>query len=480
MQKPSVDLPGKVVALDDDQCMALLHTRNPDEAKAILNRVASTQHPIDSSLVFRTTGGMGSLVGNHFEGRQEEMQKASNAIHQADEEVQGILIIGGRRMGKTSFRERIKYEMDQERTTEGSPRLFLLLDLQAFPRDVNLSQSYVEYRLFKHLYNALKDTAYPFPQIQQWPDSQKDSPLQRDKARDLMRSHLKAIKVSTGKAPVLILDETERFAEIDSRNGFLTMDFVRELAYSQLICLVATSYPHGKGQSYALQNLINDSGSPYYNTFTTTLYMTRWMGDTAWNYLKVKLSGFGIALPLYLRDDMLHITRGVPWLVHQLGQDICQVSGEIGPRRLISRTQWQKVRQETLAMLRSEIRTTVDSRAEEIDRQYFVHSSRRPDARLANGHLWGAFVAIAKGYQVPSVWDKQEDKRGTKKPLCRFSVGELYKAFAGETDRERINAVLNRLTASAVLEGDEQDSELFYFSNDLLPMVVQELEDDRP
>ncbi|MEQ1531927.1 MAG: hypothetical protein ABL925_21675, partial [Methylococcales bacterium] len=173
-------LPGVALALEQQDVLALLCTGEPAEAFMLLNRLAAPQHGINTSRAFRTTGGLGNLVKLHFAGREDSLEKLRAGLKQADDGSNGsVVIIGGRRGGKTSLREKIKDEEKQR----------IILDFN-FQQDVPEGRNEIELehwffrRMAEKLGKHLQSSDYS------WPSAYKGQQAARLKAREQVLRYL--------------------------------------------------------------------------------------------------------------------------------------------------------------------------------------------------------------------------------------------------------------------------------------------------
>jgi hypothetical protein len=467
------DLPGLALALSARDVLALLHAEKPNDALLWLNRLAAAQHGVDASSAFRANGGLAHLVGRHFYGRRLELQKLKSCLSNVDCREPGIdyenreaaLLVGGRRMGKTSLRERIQYEL----AADGEGRVGCAFNFESMPTQLHGVE--LERWFCQRVVEAYAKTAYPF--TFSWADQYKDSPRYRDDFRLALRRHLQTIKRKTGKTPLWTFDETEWLARADSQltmiradgqqpRGWGLFSFFRQLLSQAEVCLFATSYPHGAEQTYALIIATQDSNSPIHNTFTQTVRLAPWLPHEAWDYLHSRLAGLGVVLPRRYRDEMLAISRGVIWVVHMFGIALCEALPAAAVKIIDSAT-WRKARKQVLAEIGRALKIPVETAARRQDEALGLSPLNQPDAVL-QGNLWRVLCDCARRVPVNPVKDEDDWPEEEAMLLCTDLQQRLPQASP-----TALHTALAELVASPALEGVADQAGVYRYAQLLLP-----------
>ncbi len=460
------DLPGLALALSTRDVLALLHAEKPTDALLWLNRLAAAQHGVDASNTFRANGGLAHLVGVHFYGRDLELQKLTACLHNVDRSESGIgyenreaaLLVGGRRMGKTSLRERIQYDI----AADGGGRVCCAFNFEAMPTQLHGVE--LERWFCQRVVEAYAKTAYPFKFS--WPDQYKDSPRYRDDFRSGLDWHLRAIKRKTGKTPLWTFDETEWLAKADSqpeRTRWGLFRFFRYLLSQGLVCLFATAYPHGAEQTHALIIANLDLTSPIHNTFTQILRLAPWSPDEAWDFLHSRLAGLGVVLPRQYRNEMLAISRGVIWVVHEFGRALCEALPKWKAVKIIDSATWRKARKQVLEQIGQALKIPVENAARRQDGALGLSLLNQPEAVL-QGNLWRVLCDCARLVPVkPS--EGGEDWPDADAMLLFKDLQQRLPQAAPTA----LHMALAELVSSPALEGLADQPGVYRYAQMLLP-----------
>ncbi|RDH86772.1 MAG: hypothetical protein DIZ78_07735 [endosymbiont of Escarpia spicata] len=479
------DLPGRTLGLTRDEALRLLHAGKKGPARTFLDRVAAEQWEIAPELVFQTEGGLSAeAVRHHFAGRKEELRKLHALKKKSDGQQKtrhgdpggevgdasmgAALLVGGRRMGKTSLRQRLVHELRYE----GDGRLCVVEDFQnlLFPQRRD-SAVELQYEFVTRIYRALMGLDAEVPREKRWPKRLMANPDGAQTALDNLEDHFRNIKKrAEGRSPLLVLDETECLIRRDAALDYPILRYLRRLCGKGDLLLVITSYPHGKSNPGALNIQLRESGTPAFN-FLTEISVGAWQPDEAWGHLRDKLSGFGIILPLSLRNPVLTLTRGVPSIVHHLGKVTCKEVGT-GRRHLVTPTLWRKITQQTRAFVEMELTASVAKAAGKNDKEAKVTPHERPEACLDGGRLWNALLDLG-GRHAPGIPDPGAEE--WPQPAA-FRVADLAAQFSGAVPETRLQPLLEGLTSTHVLEGDKSDADRFFFANDFIPALANPLE----
>jgi len=454
------------LAISRQQALALLHTQSPEQALVLLNRFAAPQRRINAESAFRTEIGLGSLVEKHFYGRDDELLSLWHCLNEADHELGNgsALLVGGRRMGKTSLRQRIQFELKRDQPR----RICLEFNFEGEAHFSELTSIELERWFFEELSERFNDCGQTF--YVAWSKGLKDNSQARTIHRNRLQDYLRKLKKQTGHTVLFTFDETEYLIKADAndkKEPYSLVRFLRSLIQDKLLCLIATSYPYGREVAWALNIDRNDSNSPTHNTFSSLIELRTWSPDTAWNFLASRLAGFGIVLPRYYRHEALNISRGVPWLVHQLGKSICdelakQYEGDANSNRVVTAEVWQAAKQEALYKLQEVMQESIEKMALRQDTVFQLPFATHPETALSGGNLWRALITIAKSKPYPELlarnrWPKPEV----------FRVQELQWLLP-KVKESALRAALAMLSSSPALEGVSTSREEYVFSGNLL------------
>jgi len=458
-------LPGATIDLSFNDAMQIVHAPNRDRALAEINRLRASVLKPNPSLVFRTENGFGDdrRISRHFYGRTTERETLEQLLTECDRDPTkgaAILVIGGRRMGKTSLKEWLDWYVRSQAARTGKQRLSIVLDWQALPKALHpddLAHSFYQYA-------RLALNAQRIPLSFQWTFPRKLD--QHTQALEEFWNAVMGAKNSARVMPLFLFDETQHLLRHDLPELQLFAK-IRNWATAGLFCLVATAYPRGRGSADSLNTLINDSKTPIYNMFTR-VNLGPWTPDETWNFLFSRLSYLGIKLTRSLRGEVLRLTRGVPWIVHQLGLNLCrnQPSGV----RVVSRDSWRRARNEVLHEIEAGLRKTVGTVADANDQEITKGQTwyRLPaERRLGKDRLWEALVGLASDHAPPLLTPVMRDY--WPEPAS-FTVDDLHQRLGGHIDLERLHDALDSLTDTTVLTGDTASRDRFFFANNLLPV----------
>ena len=441
------------------------------QARLILNQIAAAQHSYDPNVTFSVTGGMGSglnadpvRIERHFEGRKDELEKLKGTLSKADEGGNGsALIVGTRLMGKTSLWQKFVYDLRKEEDNQ-KPRQIVYLDLHDFSVPEKESDESYERLFWMRFYESAKwGGAKGYALNTDWPIGQKDNVSHREITRQEVKRRLVRYKEQDNKSPVIIIDETTDFARQDWTRGYPLIKYLRTLTTEVGVCLILTSYPFHVSQQWGLNLLSKQGDSSLFNFFGDEFSLSSWPKDLAWSYLQERLGGYGIILPLYYRDQMLQLTRGVPWVVHQLGLDICKILPGQYARRILLRQEWSQAMRNTLRVVGGNLRETINKVA---DKQGMVARTNRETALLSGGALWDVLERYV--FEHESVIFENNEEWSS---WLTFDFKE-FQSLLPDVPEKYLRAVLNRLTATHILSGAETDQRLdpnYQFTSNQFP-----------
>lgn len=464
-------LPGITLRLSRDNALALLHappaeSRN-SQALFLLNRMALQQKCPEVGDLWRSAVGLGALVDKHFGGRAQELARLHQCLEQADQGrgTSSVLLVGGKRIGKTSLRERLKYEISRSANPQ---RLVLEAVFLNTPQPAHGAE--LECWVLQTLLDALHRTRYlgPLAYTKVWCSDvlTRRATLETRCAvlRNTLSAQLRAVGKTSGCMPLLSLDETDHLARADHQNPeqrFRVLLFLRSLVTDGLVCLLATSYPHGAGRAYALNVGNRDSSNPMhnalYNTFSCVLSLGAWEPATTWNYLRDTLAGMGVIVPDRLRQPVLQLTRGIPWLVRELAKYLYD-EGKGG--NVVRAANWQCARARLRSDLEKELRSSVNAVAAQLDKEHDLNVRDRNS--LGNDRLWTALLRLAEQAVLQAeVAEQWEDD-------MEFGLADLH-ACLPHTHVNQVAAALEALSGSLLISGVEIAADRFRFAYNLLP-----------
>ncbi len=462
-----IDEPKNVcLAITSQQALALLHSQSPKQALVLLNRFAAPQHRINAESAFRTEIGLGSLVEKHFYGRDDELRSLRHCLNEADRELGSgsALLVGGRRMGKTSLRQRMQFELKRDQPR----RICLEFNFEGEAHLVELTGVELERWFFEEMSKRFNECGQSFHVA--WPKGVKDNIETRTSHRNRLREHLRKLKKDNKCTVLFTFDETEHLIKADAndkKEPFSLFGFFRALIQDKLLCLIATSYPYGAEVAWALNVAKNDSNSPTHNTFSSFIELHAWSPDTAWGFLASRLAGLGVVLPRYYRHEVLDISRGIPWLVHQLGKSICdelakQYEGDANSNRVVTAEIWQKAKQKALQKLHEVMQESIEKMALRQDTAFQLPFATYPETALSGGNLWRALTTIANNKLYPDLLP------GNNWPEpAAFKVQELQRLLP-KVKEPALRAALAMLSSSPALEGVSTSREDYVFAGNLL------------
>lgn len=452
-------LPGETLGLSAQQLCGVLFADNQQQARNTLSQLAAVQMDYDPARVFRTAGGQSHEQSErHFSGRDNELRRLHAMLNEADlGKLSARLIIGTRRLGKTSLWDRFRHEVN----TAQPQRLFIYMDLQDFTVGDNWSPVRIERQFIARLYRAAG-----WGEVRNdWSTSLRDDEQKSADVRDLLKARLAGYKLKA----VLILDETRNWAEIDHSIRHRMLKMLRSLGDGGNCALVATSYPFHPDQRWGLNLAKYQANTGGYNFFQDDINLEPWPKLTVWKYLQDKLAGFGIVLPYQYRREMWILTRGIPWIVHQLGIELCDQKDSFAhsQRRVVLRSEWRSAYGQTLTKINLELRATVTAVVEECAKTY-LPLRRSASKELQHEQLWWALSELAQS--IPS-----EDSEKEWEDEQSFSFTTIADKLP-DVDKSALRRVLNALTATQVLcahpEKGSYDAPPYWFANNLFPSCL--------
>ncbi len=469
---PLPDLPGIALRLDPDDLLALLCAPNRRQVLQRLNQLAALQHRITPGRVFQTTPGLDAeRMDRAFHGRTDELERIFYLLDLHEEarpsggspsrKNASALLVGGRRMGKTTLMQRIEYELVQR----GDQRPWVELICSQHPAahgDAVLR--WFLNKLWAELNGKGERIRY------EWSDV--GNPRQRDEAIRRVKERLAQISHRRGHKAVLFLDETLHLLRHDAP-GHAVGHLVRELVQANLISIIATTYPHGSEQGESLCRLArtNLPDNPWYNLFGDPLVLGPWSPQETWEFLQTRLDGFGILLPESLAGTVLHFCRGFPWIAHALGLALCGTAK--GRRRVISVGDWERALRVCRDEVLNHLRQTVRSVAEKADEEDGIDPYANPLRAFGLQNLWDALSLQAQRRELLPI--RHQDKSWPEELVV--DPAEVADRFKGHVRTQRVVQILDRLTHTGVLIGSE--GACFRFCNNLFPAYVRPMTDQR-
>jgi hypothetical protein len=469
---PVPGLPGQTLELGFNACMRLLHARSPAQSITELNRLLAYGRLTDSQRIFRVANGLGDeqRISRHFYGREAERNAIRQALVGYDQEPGnsgGFVVIGSRRVGKTSLRDWLYFYINREEPTPAHRRFCLRFEFGSVAAN-RLDSDRLPWWFYGVVRIAINDESKRRGNAEllnyAWVDPTDQQ--QRTAAFDALWDVLSEIQRTTGHVPVFLFDETSQLVGCDAPH-YRLFDLLKTFVGSGVLMLIATAYPTGVGSIDSLATLISDAKTPLYNLLTP-IELRPWTPDEAWDFLHSRLGYLGLALPLHFRTEALRITLGIPWIVHQLGQALCEARSQGG--QLITRDAWNRARQRTLDAIVAELRVTIAAVARNSDKQARGNRAALADAQqFGEDRLLDALIQIATrrtetdlGAIAGDQWHREVE----------FDLRDLVPIFPA-IEPDRLRRALNDLTETSVLTGDPTRPDRFRFAHNLLPAWVQ-------
>ena len=264
---------------------------------------------------------------------------------------------------------------------------------------------------------------------------------------------------------MIIIDETEHLASVDIRNNNSIMHWLRYLLNEKRINLIITAYPHGKEEKYALPSLINQTHTPYYNLLKP-IKLNSWSPDETWIYISGKLQLMGVHLPKFLKEEVLNLTRGIPWITNLLGQYAC----EINNISLITLAHWTTLKSHVKTEIEKELKITVSQIAEDFDREYKLFNKKTYSGYMQK-NLWNSLINIVKHYSGNDFLYSLGDTIWSNE--ITFTDSDVQKYFTNRVELDHVRQVLSKLTGTIVLKGLETNKHKYKFSDNLLPILYR-------
>ena len=462
---PAIETPNSAaLRLNQDQVIALLTEPDPQERLRFLSNIGSLQLPLNSGLAFQTAGGLSEdKIGRHFHGRGQAIRKMQNCATTAG---CGLVLVAGRRMGKTTLLQRMHWIFRHG----GYKPLHVEFSWNRFA--AGLHGAALERKFYEEIGKVLKPIGERFkPTNTIWKDP--ENPHQQQATRDYIASRLQDIKRRPGKGhevPLLLLfDETQHLVDRENTHSFV--DFLRDLRNRDLLSIIATAFPHGAGRKDAFITLLhtNSEDNPYYNFLPSTEHLEPWNPQTSWFFLTRTLGGYGILLPESRRQHALNLCRGIPWIAQALGEILTDKTDTVprGVRRWIDSDIWYAARHQIMRRIRTELIKTVEAAAFDADSLHNANHHSHPGRLLGNNRLWDALKELASRHPLPEYSDDQHQREQG------FRIDELRELLGPDTSPEAISWALNKMTQSLVLSGDQDNREQFLFTANIFPMWVQ-------
>lgn len=473
-RRPS-GLVGRVLSLDLGAAMRLAHLpravdlpadaagRNP--AVAELDRLLALLEPPRPERLFQTANGIGppEQVPRRFFGRERERRILLDLLDAADRSptrAEAVLLVAGRRMGKTSLRQWLEAEIGRAER----PRACITLDCQNTPLHKHRDD------LLRWFYQAIKDTVNDWwrarghgePLLTQgWLHPAK--PEQRDAALLAFETAWRGLRAQSGQAPLLILDETRDLVAADT--GLSLWGRLKGWVDTGLFALLATAFPQGQGERRTLSLLHQDPSTPLYNSFRQVLPIGPWGPDETWDFLAMRLGQLGVLLPRHFRPRALRLTRGIPWLAQTLGEQLCLALGQ--QERVVSREAWLRAQDRVLNGTATMLREAVEAAARANDENaHWGRAGPLPERlRLQDGPLWRALCACAR----PGSANCSPLDGGRWAAPRELHTRDLRATLGTDIGDERLRQALRDLIDPGLLLGDTADRDRFTFVADLLP-----------
>jgi len=455
-------LPGEVLSLDSDQTLALLGAGDPRATQRRLNEIAGGQLALQPERVFQVGGGIRwDLMERAFHGRQRE-RRALMSLCQG-EGGGAALLVGGRRTGKTSLLDRLRYDLEQ------SPKPYLWTKT-TFLNVPTPKREGEEDILLRWFLNRLKEQFERQGEMIRYDWSQLGNEQQRVNAISIFTRRLGEMKKRG--SPIMLLDETAGLLWADPKNH--VGNLLREWKEAHLVTIIATAFPYGSSAHPSLYKRIQEQGenNPWYNFFSeghavnNCWLLEPWSPRETWDFFVPRLAGFGIALPRTFERGILGLCRGEPWITQTLGLSLCEIHSS--SRRRITRGDWSAVVGQVRRSVRDYFSKMVHDIASILDQEAANAERGTRKETFGNNRLWTALVQQASRVGLASVSSKAEDWPAPHYlDLIRF--GDDLRGIAPE----RQEKALVSLSEVGLLIGEENNTRFSYW-NDLLPAVLTE------
>lgn len=452
--RPTPRLPNLTCLYLPEAMRVTLALASYQEQIALLNRHAAAQLGIPPDKIFRTVGGMTDRgIQHHFFGRRAEIKQLTNMVKTGD---QGFVIIGGRRMGKTSLRQYFEHHLAKNYPLH--PCISINCETVSHYKGLLLEEWFIN-QLAAPLKRQNKLNATIWFNRRQ---TEEVTLAQVTYARNVIEQCLRAC----GKSPaVLIIDETEHLVRQDKDSNFRILHWIRGLVTEKLLHLVITSYPHGKQLQYAIPTLLYTPKTPLYN-LVKPMPLPSWSPVETWEFIHSKLQLLGINLPLDMRLQALGLTQGVPWIANYLGQKICEHT----KRGLVTDAHWKWIHEQTLGEIAKTLRQTVNNIAETYDSTHGCFDKATHSGTMQR-NLWPALRAVAKNRKIPKLAATDTDWPAEAE-FTEDDVLPHFQASQVSVELDDLRNTLAQFTDTGLLKGFPTDVHRFAFANNLFPMIV--------
>lgn len=449
-------LPGKVLALSQNQIFTLLTTGSEENSRQCLNRIAGTRLSLNPHDVFQDAGSLrADIIERSFHGRQKELDNLSSSAKRGS----AILLVGGRRIGKTALLDKLRFDLQKSE----SPQLWVKITGVGIPEDKDDEKETAFLRWFL---NEIRSQLKEQGQVIRYDWKDVANAKQRDEALTAFKKRL--AKISRSQCiPILLLDETSPLLRADIEGGYRIGELLRQWHAEHLISIIATAYPHGSKQHPSLYRHIELSltDNPWYNLFNQgVLKLKPWTPHETWRFLAPRLAGFGLILPNQFAQSLLDFTRGVPWIAQRIGIALCDRSNRRSNQ--ITKGDWDHAVQQTRQDVQNQFKDTVRSIADNLDVEFGTEEN---PIYLGYGRLWNALNKQVGRVKLASVSiDAEHWPDAHELDLVR-----MQRNLGEHISIDQLQTTLVALSEAGLLEGQEGNNR-FIFWNDLLPAFVRE------
>ncbi|MES9856262.1 MAG: ATP-binding protein [Sedimenticola sp.] len=447
----AIETKSPCITLSESDQLRLAACPPPDDeytpAEELLNEWLAMVRDIEPDNIFQLENGlpMGAVL-RHFVGRDEQVNQINNTLKDADTGGNGsILVLGARRSGKTSLRQHVVARIKQEQ----SSRIVIDMDCQKW---VPTSAGMIEQRFFETVAEILMSV---YGEVFRYKWIYRGRQNEQSETRIAFEVKMKGLKEGAGYAPLILFDETDILTTTYAgrNDGFFT--WLRGLSSGGTIAWYVNAFPYGASQPYSVQALRDEHGSPLYNTFGKTIRLGPWRSGISWSFLRSRLACLGIRLPSAYRDEVQTITKGIPWITHQLGLALSKANHK-GVRRIIQQHQWRAARKMTNQNVKKVLSKVFDDAAANIEKRERV---KIDEVKLSEGILLDAVKKLAE--------ERASD------PEKSFTLVDVHRLVGNRKSRELIKDILDSITNSAVLEGD-MSSGHYHFAHGIFPRLIRD------
>jgi len=408
----------------------------------LLSEWAALTTNIEAHKIFQTSNGMATGTEiRHFVGRNETISEINTLLNNADNNktgFKGAVILGCRRIGKTSLRQYLVKSLKEK-------RLILDLNCPIWVGQFN-NANIIEQNFFRACQQAI-NTKYDHHNLFTFSWQYSDNIQQKTETREQFKQYLINHKKNRKKAILLIFDETDMLLQgrPHLENFFL---WLRGLMSEGYLAWIATGFPRGHSIPDCLHAQLMNSASPFYNTMQL-ITLKPWDKSISWHFLRSRLALLGIRLPTEYCNKVWAVSQGLPWVIHRMGELFAAYQNS-GCRTLITLSQATFVLDETKKEVLASFDSTIENAAKDIEGKY----NQKNEDSFADNRLVLALKNLAL-------------KRATE-PESPFSLSEIHNTLNNQGDREILKEILDTMTHLSIISSLTTKKE-YQFSSGIYP-----------